>query len=47
MLGFQAVPRLFSGQADEQFCLCISEYEMSACVIYLFHELAPFQGGCI
>ena len=34
MLGFQAAPRLFSGQADEQFCLCSSEYEMSTCVIY-------------
>ena len=26
MLGFQAAPRLFSGQADEQFCLCSSVY---------------------
>ena len=26
--------RLFSGQADEQFCLCGSEYEMSTYVIY-------------
>ena len=34
MLGFQAAPRLFSGQTDEQFCLCSSEYEMSTCVIY-------------
>ena len=34
MLGFQAAPRLFSGQVDEQFCLCSSEYEMSTCVIY-------------
>ena len=34
MLGFQAAPRLFSGQADEQFCLRSSEYEMSTCVIY-------------
>ena len=34
MLGFQAAPQLFSGQADEQFCLCSSEYEMSTCVIY-------------
>ena len=34
MLGFQAAPRLFSRQADKQFCLCISEYEMSTCVIY-------------
>ena len=34
MLGFQAAPRLFSGQGDEQFCLCSSEYEMSTCVIY-------------
>ena len=34
MLGFQAAPRLLSGQADEQFCLCSSEYEMSTCVIY-------------
>ena len=34
MLGFQATPRPFSGQADEQFCLCSSEYEMSTCVIY-------------
>ena len=34
MLGFQAAPRLFSDQANEQFCLCSSEYEMSTCVIY-------------
>ena len=34
MLGFQAAPQLFFGQADEQFCLCSSEYEMSTFVIY-------------
>ena len=45
MLGFQAVPRLFSGQAVEQFCLCSSEYKMSMC--HLLHDFAPFQGGCI
>ena len=34
MLGFQVALQLFSGQADEQFYLCSSEYEMSTCVIY-------------
>ena len=47
MLGFQAAPRLFSGQADKQFCLCSSEYEMSTCVIYCTNqckaEKRPFQ----
>ena len=44
MLGFQAAPRLFSGQADEQFCLCSSEYEMSTCVIYCTNSHL-FKGG--
>ena len=44
MLGFQAAPRLFSGQADEQFCLCSSEYEMSTCVIYCTNSHV-FKGG--
>ena len=44
MLGFQAAPRLFSGKADEQFCLCISEYEMSTCVIYCTSSHL-FKGG--
>ena len=46
MLGFQAAPRLFPGQADEQFCLCSSEYEMSMCVIYCTN-LHLFKGGKI
>ena len=46
MLGFQAAPRLFSGQADEQFCLCSSEYEMSTCVIYCTNSHL-FKGGVI
>ena len=34
-----------SGQADEQFCLlCISEYEMSTCVIYCTNSHL-FKGG--
>ena len=47
MLGFQAAPRLFSGQADEQFCLCSSEYEMSTCVIYCTnsHLFKGWRGG--
>ena len=44
MLGFQAAPRLFSGQADEQFCLCSFEYEMSTCVIYCTNSHL-FKGG--
>ena len=44
MLGFQAAPRLFSGQADEQFCLCSSEYEMSTCVIHCTNSHL-FKGG--
>ena len=44
MLGFQAAQRLFSGQADEQFCLCSSEYEMSTCVIYCTNSHL-FKGG--
>ena len=44
MLGFQAAPRLISGQADEQFCLCSSEYEMSTCVIYCTNSHL-FRGG--
>ena len=44
MLGFQAAPRLFSGQADEQFCLCSSGYEMSTCVIYCTNSHL-FKGG--
>ena len=44
MLGFQATPRPFSGQADEQFCLCSSEYEMSTCVIYCANSHL-FKGG--
>ena len=44
MLGFQAAPRLFSGQADEQFCLCSSEYEMSTCVIDCTNSHL-FKGG--
>ena len=44
MLGFQAAPRLFSGQADEQFCLCSSEYKMSTCVIYCTNSHL-FKGG--
>ena len=44
MLGFQAAPRLFSGQADKQFCLCSSEYEMSTCVIYCTNWHL-FKGG--
>ena len=46
MLGFQAAPQLFSGQADEQFCLCSSEYEMSTCVIYCTNSHLS-KGGCI
>ena len=41
-LGFQAAPRLFSGQVDEQFCLCSSEYEMSTCVIYCTNSHTVF-----
>ena len=44
MLGFQAAPRLFSGQADEQFCLCSSEHKMSTCVIYCTNSHL-FKGG--
>ena len=44
MLGFQACPRLFSGQGDGQFCLYISEYEMSTCVIYCTNSHL-FKGG--
>ena len=44
MLGFQAAPRLFSGQADERFCLCSSEYKMSTCAIYCTN-LHLFKGG--
>ena len=44
MLGFQVAPRLFSAQANEQFCLCSSEYEMSTCVIYCTNSHL-FKGG--
>ena len=57
MLGFQAAPQPFSGQADEQFCLCSSEYEMSMCVIYctnshlfkggVFHMCLPAEERCL
>ena len=44
MLGFQAAPRLFSGQADEQFCLCSSEYKMSMCIFYCTNSHL-YEGG--
>ena len=43
-MGFQAARRLFSGQADEQFCLCNSEYEMRTYVIYCTNAHF-FKGG--
>ena len=36
MLGFQVTPQLFSAHADVRFCLCSSEYAMSAYVIFAF-----------